>query len=720
LLKRIDPILHRARQDNQRRVLVFSGSAAWGEASLKALLESRFRGGNILLLGNKKKAGIAALSFTQTAKYLGSECDCLVVDAWSGIHPDGLSALSGTVLGGGLVVILAPPQQEWLTVRTGFDRRHCIYPHTEKDLRQHFLKRFVKGLQQSEAVTFLYEEDENKEENRTDDEQEWKPQESTTGLYLGEQEEAVSHIKHVVTGHRRRPLVLTAHRGRGKSAALGIAAAQLLEEHEHIKKIVVTSPSVVAVQSLFQRAEKLLGEKCKNNRLESKLGCIEFIAPDELLQNLPDLDLLLVDEAAAIPVPMLTAMVQKYSRCAFASTVHGYEGSGRGFMIRFSKELNNQAKQWKHFNMESPVRWAQDDPLEKLLFDLFMFDAELFPDADFNNGDQSEVAVVVEKDQCQVEELQQDALLEDEAMLREMFALLLSAHYRTTPMDLYYLLDALNVRVFILRHQGKLAGVCALAVEGKFSEDMANAIWQSERRPMGHLLPQQLALQCGCKEGLSMSGGRIVRIAVSPALQSKGMGSYLLEQVIESVKADLDYVGSSFGATEPLLRFWLRQEFQAVQLGIRREASSGAHAAVVIKPLSDTAHLVLPELHYQCGQGLLWRIPEYFATIEANMVQLLFSYSRLPVEGLIQEEHEVLRLFAEGKRSIGMIEPLLARFLLYLLCTESGKRLRGEEHEVLIKRCIQQQSWEMLSKTYSLPGRAAVVDKMRQALSTLF
>ncbi|MGL6177383.1 MAG: tRNA(Met) cytidine acetyltransferase TmcA domain-containing protein, partial [Vibrionaceae bacterium] len=47
-------------------------------------------------------------------------------------------------------------------------------------------------------------------------------------LPTADQLNAIEAVKHVLTGHRRRPALLLADRGRGKSAALGIAAGQIM------------------------------------------------------------------------------------------------------------------------------------------------------------------------------------------------------------------------------------------------------------------------------------------------------------------------------------------------------------------------------------------------------------------------------------------------------------------------------------------------------------
>ena len=140
-----------------------------------------------------------------------------------------------------------------------------------------------------------------------------------------------------MSGHRKRPLVLTADRGRGKSSTLGIAAAQLLVER-HGLDIIVTAPSVKAIEPVFSHAIQRLEviEVVNATHIRHQGGSLRFVAPDDLLKSKPDCDLLLVDEAAAIPIPMLKSMVGIYHRMVFSTTVHGYEGSGRGFGIKLS------------------------------------------------------------------------------------------------------------------------------------------------------------------------------------------------------------------------------------------------------------------------------------------------------------------------------------------------------------------------------------------------
>ncbi|MDN3685209.1 hypothetical protein QW180_22990 [Vibrio sinaloensis] len=153
---------------------------------------------------------------------------------------------------------------------------------------------------------------------------------------------------------------------------MGIASAELIQTRK--LRILVTAPTLATVQPIFDHAHQhLAGSELSKGRLEAGLSSIEFIAPDELLRNKPECDLLLVDEASAIPIPMLKQMVSHYHRAVFSTTVHGYEGCGRGFSLKFATWLKQERPGMSSFTMQQPIRWNEGDPLEHWLFDLFFY-----------------------------------------------------------------------------------------------------------------------------------------------------------------------------------------------------------------------------------------------------------------------------------------------------------------------------------------------------------
>lgn len=55
-------------------------------------------------------------------------------------------------------------------------------------------------------------------------------------------------------------------------------------------------------------------------------------------------DLLVIDEAAAMPVDLLRTVINSETFCLISSTVHGYEGSGRALQIKVINQLTKCQK----------------------------------------------------------------------------------------------------------------------------------------------------------------------------------------------------------------------------------------------------------------------------------------------------------------------------------------------------------------------------------------
>ena len=79
-----------------------------------------------------------------------------------------------------------------------------------------------------------------------------------------------------------------------------------------------------------------------------------------------------MDEAAGIPLDSLATLLTFYPRIAMATTVHGYEGSGRGFLLRFREIIERHSRGWHPVTLGTPVRWAPGDLLEARINQLLL------------------------------------------------------------------------------------------------------------------------------------------------------------------------------------------------------------------------------------------------------------------------------------------------------------------------------------------------------------
>ena len=299
-------------------------------------------------------------------QYLGFEFSALVYDSFVGLNANALAALSGTIVGGGFLFWLTPALDQWPAFDDPDYSRFISYPYQVADVKGGFLSRLSFCLQQH-ADCYLIRQGKH-----------WPKISRQAVLPLvnwagktPDQEKAIAAIEVVAFGHRRRPLVLTADRGRGKSAALGMAVTNLFERG--LRRIALTAPSILSVEAVYQHAlQQMPQAKRRGAKLLLAGKVLLYLPPDELLRLRPEADCLLVDEAASIPTPLLQELLAIYSRIVFVTTCDGYEGTGRGFALRFEPWLSKQVPQWRKLTLETPIRWAAHDPLERLLYQLLL------------------------------------------------------------------------------------------------------------------------------------------------------------------------------------------------------------------------------------------------------------------------------------------------------------------------------------------------------------
>ena len=229
-----------------RRLVLVEGDPQWCRGWVTrqlASLEASCR----LWVGQSadaERAGLPGIAARQYKRWLGQELDVLVWDGWQGNPPDGFAALAGTLKAGGLLFWLMPPLAQWRQFEDP------DYPRTglEQASGHPFAARQAQILAQAPGVLRVNAESSGELPVLPAP----VPGEAFAVGTTTEQKALVEALVRFGLGRRRRPLVVTADRGRGKSAALGMAAAQLLLQGR--QQVLVTAPSVDNVQTLFRHA----------------------------------------------------------------------------------------------------------------------------------------------------------------------------------------------------------------------------------------------------------------------------------------------------------------------------------------------------------------------------------------------------------------------------------------------------------------------------------
>ena len=685
-----------------RRILVLAGARSdCVEAATAALRATGLEGSAVWIAeAGTAPPGATCLFGRAARRVLGQDLGAAVVDLFAGVDPDAFGAVVGTVSGGGLVLVLAPPRATWASFVDPQRSRLAVAPFGEADVGRLFIDRFLTALDRDEAATLVPVDGPSAP---------WpasapvprRPR-RTAAAWTDDQARAVDALVDMVIAARPRPVVLISDRGRGKSSALGLAAGRLLADGV-VAEVVVTAPGEAAAGPVFERAREIPGGDAPR-----------FLSPERLLAEPRPDSLLLVDEAAALPVPVLERLLASHPRIAFATTVHGYEGTGQGFAVRFRGILDRRAKGWRELRLAEPIRWARADPVERFASSALLLDATPAPLEEIAAAEPSTCDVVHHDDRA--------ALAADERELSELLGLLVLAHYRTTPADLRRLLDSPNLSVGVLQHRSRVVAAALVAAEGGLSEEATHAIEVGRTRPRGHMLPEVLASHLGRPEGARLPSARVVRIAVHPGLQRRGLGSALLVAIAERARErGCALLGSGFGATRDLLRFWARAGFRPVGLGVRRGAASGIRSAIVLRPLEARGAALVGELAVRFRRQLPHQLTDALRDLDpALALDLLAAPSTLPPPLLDAADRSDLFACAFGPRIYDVVVGPVWELVRHALSDPELRVLLDERsRHLLVLKVLQKRPWSEAAAELGYAGNHEAMRAVRAALKPL-
>ncbi|XP_033228429.1 RNA cytidine acetyltransferase-like [Belonocnema kinseyi] len=366
----------------------------------------------------------------------------------------------------------------------------------------------------------------------------------------------------------RSTVSLTAARGRGKSATMGLAIAGAIAFG--YSNIYVTSPSPENLNTLFEFVFKgldILDYKehtdysivqsrnpeynraiIRVNFFRNHRQTIQFINPPDA-QNLQLAELLVIDEAAAIPLPLVKKMFGPYL-IFLASTINGYEGTGRSLSLKLLQQLREQSRgadskekkkdgkgldrSLEELTLEESIRYKPGDAIENWLSELLCLD---------NEKVQPSISTLPTRDECQLLYINRDTLFSfhkaSEKFLQKLVALYVASHYKNTPNDLQMMSDAPAHHLFCLVKpivENKLPEILVfiqVCLEGQLSKNVIQSKLGRGQKAAGDLIPWTIAEKFNDQNFPILSGARIVRIATHPEYQGQGYGTKAMELLKE-------------------------------------------------------------------------------------------------------------------------------------------------------------------------------------------
>ncbi|KAL8964869.1 MAG: hypothetical protein Q9197_006771 [Variospora fuerteventurae] len=544
--------------------------------------------------------------YKETEKILGNTFGMCILQDFEAITPNLLARTIETVEGGGMVLLLLKGMKSLKQLYTLSMDIHSRYrTEAHDDVVARFNERFVLSLGSCDACLFVDDElnvlpisggkfvtplppsdpdDEGKTRARKelDDLKESLVDSQPVGSLVqlaktvDQAKALLTFVDAIAEKTLRSTVTLTAARGRGKSAALGVAIAAAVA-HGY-SNIFITSPSPENLKTLFEFLFKgfdalnyqdhfdysiIQSTNPEFNKAIVRVNVhrqhrqtIQYIRPQDAY-TLGQAELLVIDEAAAIPLPLVKKLMGPYL-VFMASTINGYEGTGRSLSLKLIQQLRDQSRgpakvadkkdgesatngdgtytggrTLREITLSEPIRYAQGDSVEKWLNKVLCLDATLPTSSMTALG-------CPHPSKCELLHVNRDTLFSfhpvSEKFLQQMIALYVASHYKNSPNDLQLMSDAPAHQLYVLvppieDNSSRLPDpLCVLqvALEGQISKQSVLSSLSRGQRAGGDLIPWLVSQQFQDEEFAGLSGARIVRIATNPEYIQMGYGSQAL------------------------------------------------------------------------------------------------------------------------------------------------------------------------------------------------
>ncbi|CAG9315910.1 unnamed protein product [Blepharisma stoltei] len=736
--------------------------------------------------------------YKDSHKVLGNTFSAVVLQDFEALNPNLLCRTVETVEGGGMIIILLKTMtslKQLYAMTMDVHERYRTPSHNAVDPR--FNERFILSLTVCSNCLVMDDEFnilnitnhpiEEKDAIETPEDLQLKDlKTSLEGTFpIGnlmakvktlDQGNVTMQIVSSLVDKEQLTFAITAARGRGKSAALGLAVSAAVSIG--YSNILVTAPSPENLHAFFQFLfiglnalgyEEHQHYEVQRGSKEHKKSVLRVTINKTHTQIIRYItvnsthiqtDLLVIDEAAAIPLPFVKRMLGHYP-VLMSSTVHGYEGTGRALSLKLFNDL--KTRNLKQLKMTAPIRYSLNDPIEKWLTDLLCLEATTpYPLA----------SAPPHPSHCSLYLVNRDTLFSfhraSELFLHKMMSLFVSSHYRNSPNDLQMISDAPSHLLFVLLgpidpNNPALPDVlCAVqvALEGKINRARVQKELEKGKAGSGDLVPWTVSEYYQDASFGELTGARVIRIATHPDLQKMGYGTKaleelekyfkkelfvaerekieqmdedereneglineeikpkkcvqpLLQKLSESSPQEVEYLSVAYGLNQQLYKFWDNSGFKTVYIKQKSSDITGEYSTIMLKSITDVD---FSSFYNDFKRRFQYLLGFEFKTLPAALGLKILDHkigqdcSEETLQHFVSL-YDLKRLEAFCKKLIDyhLILDLLPRLADLYFCGQLNIPFSNLQKNILIAIALQRKEFEHLPPELDLPTSQLVL-----------
>lgn len=536
-------------------------------------------------------------------------------------------------------------------------------------------------------------------------------------------EDQSNFLRHCLATLKRRTihctLSVSSPQGRGKSVVMGLAIAGAIAlkysnifisslTYENVKiifKYLLIGLDVMQfkededydlIQSLNPKFNNaLLGL----NIFRDHPQAVRFIFPGDVENKLEQAELVVIDEAAAMPLPLLKKLLGPYI-VLMSSTIEGCGGSGKYLYENMISEINHasshkdkvsleslfptsETSSWKQFKLSEPINYSSKDEVESWINHALCLKANVVPPHGCPDPESCRLFYVCRETLFSYEK-------HAENFLQELMALFFCTKRTLSPNILQEIADDENYHIFCLisPHDSSKKGsadiLCAILVHTE-KRIPWNIIYSgiNQHGDLQECFNKWTSPSEKSEDFLSVQGLHIVDVVTYPSYRKMGYGSRTLQllqdfyegkcvslddtphiysckskkfstdnalswpplllQLTEVEPEKVDYILVSYYLTADLLRFWKKVEFVPVYISGEKN-SAQEHICFMMKAVGNEILSYMKENWKSFCDYYFMHLSSYLkcfpSELALNLLNCKFS-KQIPKEALTKEDIDI-------------------------------------------------------------------------------